>query len=179
MNKFFSVLAMAGASFAFLPQAWAQQAPPAKPKASNKAASKPAPAKKPVASAAKAAAPQAAAALDEDDIVPDLQGSISVVYQCALGDKVTLYGNYADDQHIAVRWGKSLHRLKRMQTTTGAHRFENRKYGLVWIGIPAKGMLLDSKKGQQLANDCKNPDQLIAQPAPAEAGARKLLAEHN
>src|SRR5690606_3683191 len=105
MNKFFSALAVAGASLALLPQAWAQQTPPAKPKVSAKAASKPAPAKKPVAGATKAAAPAAAAALDEDDIAPDIQGSISVVYQCALGDKVTLYGNYADDQHIAVRWG--------------------------------------------------------------------------
>ena len=39
--------------------------------------------------------------------------------------------------------------------------------GLVWIGIPAKGLLLDSKKGQQLANECKNAEQMKAAAAPA------------
>ena len=28
--------------------------------------------------------------------------------------------------------------MTRIETTTGAHRFENKKAGLVWIGIPAK-----------------------------------------
>jgi hypothetical protein len=35
----------------------------------------------------------------------------------------------------------------------------------VWIHIPAKAILLDSKKGQQLANECMNPQQLIASKA--------------
>jgi hypothetical protein len=32
-------------------------------------------------------------------------------------------------------------------------------YGLIWIGIPAKGMLLDSKQNRQLANECRNAEQ--------------------
>jgi len=52
-----------------------------------------------------------------------------------------------------------MHSMHRVSTTTGAHRFENAKNGLVWIGIPAKGMLLDSKKGKQLANECRSPEQ--------------------
>jgi hypothetical protein len=44
-------------------------------------------------------------------------------------------------------------------TTTGAKRFENANYGLIWIGIPSKGMLLDSKLNRQLANECRTPEQ--------------------
>lgn len=178
MKKTLSLLALLGACAAMLPQAWAE-ADAAKPKAAAKHAIKPSakPAAKKKADKAETAAKTAEP--DEDDVVPDLAGSSSVDYQCALGDKVTLYENLSDDKHIAVRWGKQLHRLKRIDTTTGANRFENRKHGLVWIGIPAKGMLLDSKKGQQLANDCKNSQQLMAKPATVEPGAGSLLAGGN
>jgi hypothetical protein len=74
--------------------------------------------------------------------------------------------------------------MTRVSTSTGADRFENRMHGLVWIGIPAKGMLLDSKKGLQLANECKSPDQLkaeaaktSAEPAPAAAPASAAAPE--
>jgi len=62
-----------------------------------------------------------------------------------------------------MRWKKKLYRLTRTETTTGASRFENPQAGFVWIGIPAKSMLLDSHKGQQLANECKSAPQIIAE----------------
>jgi hypothetical protein len=93
---------------------------------------------------------------DEDDKEPDITGSTTTEFNCELGNKLTIYQNASDDKHIALRWKHRLHRMTRVDTSTGANRFENRKYGLVWIGIPAKSMLLDSKKGQQLANECKN-----------------------
>jgi hypothetical protein len=105
-----------------------------------------------------AAAP--AAINDEDDRPSDIAGATGVDYDCALGDKVSIYSKADDDKHIELRWKSKLHHLSKVDTTTGAHRFENRRQGLVWIGIPAKGILLDSKKGEQLANDCKSPDQL-------------------
>jgi len=76
---------------------------------------------------------------DDDDKEPDIGGTKSADFSCEMGNKLT-----------------------RVSTTTGANRFENRKTGLVWIGIPAKGILLDSKKGQQLANECKNSDPATA-----------------
>ncbi|MDY7548413.1 hypothetical protein QN379_18405 [Glaciimonas sp. Gout2] len=110
----------------------------------------------------------------EDEGTPDIKVAVAVEYNCELGNKLTIYRNAADPKHIALRWGKTLHRLTNVATTTGADRFENHKYGLVWIGIPAKGMLLDSKKGQQLANECKSPEQNVA---PAAAPAANLIAE--
>jgi hypothetical protein len=81
-------------------------------------------------------------------------------FDCELGNKITIYQNDGDTNHIALRWKKRLHRLTRVSTTTGANRFENKLYGLIWIGIPAKGMLLDSKQNRQLANECKNAEQM-------------------
>ncbi len=90
---------------------------------------------------------------------PDVSGLQPTAFDCELGNKLTIYSNAHDDQQIAMHWNKRMHHMTRVSTTTGAHRFENAKNGLVWIGIPAKGMLLDSKKGKQLANECKNAEQ--------------------
>lgn len=90
---------------------------------------------------------------------PEIGDTVTVDYACELGNKVTIYTNEGDDSHVALRWKKRLHRMTRVGTSTGASRFENTTYGLVWIGIPAKSMLLDSKANRQLANECRNADQ--------------------
>jgi hypothetical protein len=90
---------------------------------------------------------------------PDLSGLTPTNFNCELGNKLTIYRRADDDQHITLQWNKKLYQLARVSTSTGANRFEDSKQGLVWIDIPAKGMLLDSKKGKQLANECKKPEQ--------------------
>ena len=90
---------------------------------------------------------------------PDITGSAVTQYSCELGNTVTIYTNEVDTASIALRWKKRLHRLTRIGTTTGAKRFENKNVGLTWIGIPAKGLLLDSRLNRQLANECKSPEQ--------------------
>lgn len=125
-----------------------------------------------VHSAKKAPAKKATAeksdALAHDSDEPDVKHLQPVAFDCELGNKLTIYGRTTDDEQIALQWNKRLHRMSRVGTTTGAHRFENAQSGLVWIGIPAKSMLLDSKKGKQLANECKSNDQLA--PKVAEKG---------
>ena len=108
---------------------------------------------------AKAAVEESGLTATTPEDEPDITGSKIVQFNCELGNVVTVYTNETDQQHIAVRWKKRLHRLTRVGTTTGAQRFENRNWGLIWIGIPSKGMLLDSKQNRQLANECKNPEQ--------------------
>jgi hypothetical protein len=109
------------------------------------------------------AAPATVKAADPEEDEPDTTGSISMDFNCELGNQVTVFANATDDSHIALRWKKRIHRLTRVGTSTGAQRFENGRYGLVWIGIPAKSMLLDSKQGRQLANECKNTQQVQAE----------------
>lgn len=125
------------------------------------------------AAAGAAAAATAAAAVAADPLEvnePDITDTKVTEYACELNNKVTIYTNETDDSHIALRWKHRLHRLSRVGTTTGALRFENPHWGLIWIGIPAKGILLDSKLNRQLANECKNAEQsAIVASVPEEA----------
>ncbi|MDN4058910.1 hypothetical protein QPK31_11830 [Massilia sp. YIM B02769] len=114
---------------------------------------------KKAAAVAAAAGAGAAVAATIDEPEPDITDTKVTDYACELGNAITIYTNEKDDAHIALRWKKRLHRLERVGTTTGALRFENKNYGLIWIGIPAKGILLDSKLNRQLANECKNAEQ--------------------
>lgn len=136
----------------------------AKPKSKAKTAAK--------AAAAGAAAAAVAAPVYGADVVdePDITNTMVTEYACELGNQITIYTNEQDTSHIALRWKKRLHRLSRVGTTTGAQRFENPHWGLIWIGIPAKGILLDSKLNRQLANECKNAEQ--AAPVVAAAPAQ-------
>lgn len=130
----------------------------AKTKKSTKAAA---------AATAAAAAVPAASAQEVDE--PDITDTVVTEYNCELNNKVTIYTNVNDEGHIALRWKKRLHRLNRVGTTTGALRFENPHWGLIWIGIPAKGILLDSKLNRQLANECKSAEQAAAMASAAPA----------
>jgi len=107
----------------------------------------------------------------DDEPEPDITDTVIAEYACELNNKVTIYTNEKDSGHIALRWKNRLHRLERVGTTTGALRFENTKFGLIWIGIPSKGILLDSKLNRQLANECKNAEQ--AKPLVAAAPGEK------
>ena len=111
-----------------------------------------------------AAKPAKAKAVHEEDSIPagpdaDITDTATTDYNCELGAKLTIFANEKDDSHIALRWKKRIHRLDKVGTTTGAMRFENTTFGLIWIGIPSKGMLLDAKLNRQLANECKNAEQ--------------------
>jgi membrane-bound inhibitor of C-type lysozyme len=152
--------------------ATASIATPALAQSSTSAASEPTAkktVKKPVKKAKKKTAKAAAATPavvagddDDDNGEMNIESSIVTHYDCELGNKIVTYVNPGDEKYLAIRWKDKIQRLRRVGTTTGANRFENKKYGLVWINIPSKAMLLDSKKGQQLANECRNPDQAKA-----------------
>ncbi|WP_229505402.1 hypothetical protein [Massilia mucilaginosa] len=165
-------LAMAAATLCAAPAANA-----AEPKPAAKAAKA-----KPAAKSKARAHPKAVDVVGSEP-EPDITDTTTTDFDCELGNKVTTYHNDKDDGHIALRWKKRLHRLTRVGTTTGAKRFENPTFGLVWIGIPAKGMLLDSRLNRQLANECKNAEQMkpvvekpIAPPMPAAPPASGELA---
>ncbi|WP_293781408.1 hypothetical protein [uncultured Oxalicibacterium sp.] len=156
MKKLICALLLAGMASA-APGVFAQASAPAKKETTKKPAVKKA--AKPAAAAAVAGGALVADEKEEDLGKANIEGSIVTEYMCEFGVKITVYHNEGDDQYIALRWKNSVERLRRIGTTTGANRFENRRYGIVWINIPTKAMLLDSRKGQQLANECRNPEQ--------------------
>lgn len=91
--------------------------------------------------------------------VINVAGLTGSQYSCELGNKFTVYKKSDDPSYIHLQWRNKMHRMLRTATTTGADRYEDKQTGLVWINIPAKSMLLDIKKGSQLANECRNPEQ--------------------
>jgi hypothetical protein len=81
-------------------------------------------------------------------------------YQCGQGHTVRV--NSAADPRdpnrmdaILLTWQGAQHRLQEVKSVSGAARFENQTAGLLWIMIPGKAMLLSSKIGRPLANDCR------------------------
>lgn len=94
--------------------------------------------------------------IDATEPEPNIDQTADTEYKCELGNSLVMYAHPEDNQNLAMRWRNRLYKLTRVETSTGAHRFENQKIGLVWINIPSKGMLLDSRRGHQLANECKS-----------------------
>lgn len=75
-------------------------------------------------------------------------------YICEFDNRITVRLNAAQNR-IDLTWKGSSYPMSPVTTSTGALRFEDRSSGLVWIQIPSKSMLLNSKIGQQVANECK------------------------
>jgi membrane-bound inhibitor of C-type lysozyme len=163
-------LAAAGMCVPATAAATKEQHPKAEKVLKAQAKKKPSTKAKAGAAVAATAAATAVAANPLEVDEPDITDTKVTEYACELNNKLTIYSNDGDDSHIALRWKTRLHRLARVGTTTGALRFENPHWGLIWIGIPSKGILLDSKLNRQLANECKNAEQsAIVATAPVEA----------
>ncbi|MBP0596607.1 hypothetical protein J8I26_00680 [Herbaspirillum sp. LeCh32-8] len=76
-------------------------------------------------------------------------------FSCELGNKVALRMDGRVTDGVTMEWKGKSYMMNPVSTSTGAVRLENKSEGLVWIQIPSKSMLLNSKIGQQLANDCR------------------------
>lgn len=77
---------------------------------------------------------------------------IGGLFHCELGNKIE--SKVQSDDAVHVTWKGKTYAMNRVDTSSGAVRMEDKVSGLVWIQIPAKSFLLDSRKGQQLANEC-------------------------
>lgn len=77
-------------------------------------------------------------------------------YRCDLNRSVDISQVSADMQSAVVRFDKKEYKMHAVTARSGALRYEDASSGLVWLVIVGKSMLLDTKHGRQLANDCKN-----------------------
>ena len=76
------------------------------------------------------------------------------LYRCELSRRVIVRRIDNDGQTMVINWQGKDHTLNAVAARTGALRFENAQEGLMWLVIVGKSMLLDMRRGQQLANEC-------------------------
>lgn len=77
------------------------------------------------------------------------------LYRCHQSAQIIVKNIAPDFGSIVVQFKGKDHLLFAVDTATGAVRYQDQRSGMTWIKIPSKSMLLDSKLGRQLANDCK------------------------
>ncbi len=72
--------------------------------------------------------------------------------------------------HFHVAYKKAVYNMLPEETTTGAVRLEDKKAGMLWLQIPSKSMLMNTKIGQRVVDDCTHSEQRAAMAA-VEAAA--------
>lgn len=77
------------------------------------------------------------------------------IYRCDLGRSVHVRQVSPDMLSAVVHWNKKDYTLRAVNARSGALRYEDAASGLVWLVIVGKSMLLDTRQGKQLANDCR------------------------
>jgi hypothetical protein len=77
------------------------------------------------------------------------------LFECASKASVQVKSVAADANSMVMKWGQKDFTLRGGHTPSGALRYEDARAGLAWIIIVGKAMLLDTKAGRPLANDCK------------------------
>lgn len=91
--------------------------------------------------------------------------------QCEFGEKIRLSAVDGKPGHFLLEHRKARYTLVPEVTTTGAVRLEDHRAGIVWLQIPAKSMLMNSKIGQRMADHCLLAEQRAAAAVAPDAGA--------
>jgi hypothetical protein len=89
---------------------------------------------------------------------------------CEFSQKINLQPIEGTPGHFKLTYKNASYTLVPQETTTGAVRLEDRKAGVVWLQIPAKSMLMNTKLGQRMVDSCQHSDQRAAAAAPATGG---------
>ena len=177
MHKLFmAVVALALSGWALAAEPVAQQkskvttSTPAKQPAAKQAAAKPA--AKPAApkyyyvrATPLVAAPLAAVAAQAP--VPQVQAAAPEVGEvhtgrmvCELGNSVTITPDPQQPSRFVVQMKKYTYLMTPVETTTGAVRLEDAQAGAMWLQLPNKSMLMNSKLGQRMADECQSEHQV-------------------
>jgi len=77
-------------------------------------------------------------------------------YRCDQGRTLQFRQVAADAQTAVLKWNQRDYPMRAVSVGSGALRYEHAESGLVWLMIPSKSMLLDSRRGQRLADACRS-----------------------
>ena len=107
----------------------------------------------PIAAATTVAAPQVQTAAPE---VGEVHTGRMV---CELGNSVTVTSDPQQASRFIVQMKKNTYYMTPVETTTGAVRLEDAQAGAMWLQLPNKSMLMNSKLGQRMADECQSDHQ--------------------
>ncbi len=109
---------------------------------------------------ATAAAAAASAVTPEQLAVADrvLVGSIN----CEFGQQVSLEKITDQPGHFRLSFKGNDYTVVPEPSNTGAVRLEDKRAGIVWLQIGTKSMMMNSKLGQRMVDECKHPVQMAA-----------------
>jgi hypothetical protein len=116
--------------------------------------------------AAQAAKKPAAKAAAEAPAAPLNSEQLSAAERVLTGAQACEFGQSVQVQSVPGKQGwfdvafKGKHYLMAPEpTTTGAVRLEDKKNGMMWLQIASKSMLMNSRVGQRMVDDCVHPSQ--------------------
>ncbi len=75
-------------------------------------------------------------------------------FNCEFNETLTIVPNKDHAGYLTLTHKKTVANMLPVPTNTGALRLESKTAGLVWLQLPTKSMLMNSKIGQRLADDC-------------------------
>ena len=96
---------------------------------------------------------------------------------CELGNSVTVAPDPQVLGNFVLQMHKTSYHMTPVVTSTGAVRLEDAKAGAMWLQLPNKSMLMNSKIGQRMADECHSPSQLAVAAAMKVSPPPSLLDE--
>ena len=153
------LLALSGLAFSAEPAAIKNtKAQATKPAVTHKAATKPK--YHYVRATSLAALPMVASPVPDVKVQEAVAGEVHTGHMvCELGNSVTVTPDPHQPTRFIVQMKKNTYHMTPVETTTGAVRLEDAQAGAMWLQLPHKSMLMNSKLGQRMADECQNDHQ--------------------
>jgi hypothetical protein len=92
---------------------------------------------------------------------------------CEFNQSVSVWPIEGKPGYFRLTFKKVSYTMVPEETTSGAVRLEDKKAGVVWLQIPSKSMLMNSKIGQRMVDGCQADEQRAATRA-VEAAASAI-----
>ncbi len=90
-------------------------------------------------------------------------------YQCEFNQTLVVGMNPKHDGYLDVRFGNRTYTMKPVLSHTGALRLEDVRGQMLVVQIATKSMMLDTKAGRRVVDDCKHDNQVAAAASMASA----------
>ena len=94
---------------------------------------------------------------------------------CELGNVVQITPDPQNRGFFMLQMGKHRFHVSPVSTSTGAIRLEDAHAGAMWLQLSNKSMLMNSKLGQRMADECQSPAQVAVAEAMKKRPAFNLL----